>query len=161
VCNRWSVAITQRSGRAFRSILNFTPGSDSTITRKRVRPSADIWTWCCSVSCWRALAEPPAMAYQADELLTVWASAEAAEAEGKELERRAKRYGLSVTLSATQIGRPLEATAFRRRRTSAELDAYAVRGSLTGGSQSREPVAHHGANRPRRAPCADGSDSTI
>jgi exoribonuclease-2 len=78
-----------------------------------------------------ALAQPPAMAYQADELLTVLASAEAAEAEGKELERRAKRYWTLRYLERNAIGRPLEATAFRDG-ASAELDAYAVRGSLRG-----------------------------
>lgn len=87
-----------------------------------------------------ALAQPPTVAYQADELLTVLANAEAAEAEGKELERRAKRYWILRYLERTAIGRPLEATAFRDG-ASAELDAYAVRGALRGApnlaSQSR------------------------
>jgi exoribonuclease-2 len=87
-----------------------------------------------------ALAQPPSVAYQADELLTVLANAEAAEAEGKELERRAKRYWILRYLERTAIGRPLEATAFREGAT-AELDAYAVRGALRGApnlaSQSR------------------------
>jgi exoribonuclease II len=87
-----------------------------------------------------ALAQPPSVAYQADELLTVLANAEAAEAEGKELERRAKRYWILRYLERTAIGRPLEATAFRDG-ASAELDAYAVRGALRGApnlaSQSR------------------------
>jgi exoribonuclease-2 len=78
-----------------------------------------------------ALAQPPARAYQADELLTALASAEAAEADGKELERRAKRYWTLRYLERNAIGRPLEATAFRDG-ASAELDAYAVRGSLRG-----------------------------
>jgi exoribonuclease-2 len=87
-----------------------------------------------------ALAQPSTVAYQADELLTVLANAEAAEAEGKELERRAKRYWILRYLERTAIGRPLEATAFRDG-ASAELDAYAVRGALRGApnlaSQSR------------------------
>jgi len=87
-----------------------------------------------------ALAQPPTVAYQADELLTVLANAEAAEADGKELERRAKRYWILRYLERTAIGRPLEATAFRDG-ASAELDAYAVRGALRGApnlaSQSR------------------------
>ena len=87
-----------------------------------------------------ALAEPPSVAYQADELLKVLANAEAAEAEGKELERRAKRYWTLRYLERNAIGRPLEAVALRDG-ASAELDAYAVRGSLHGApnlaSQSR------------------------
>jgi len=87
-----------------------------------------------------ALAQPQSVAYQADELLTLLANAEAAEAEGKELERRAKRYWILRYLERTAIGRPLEATAFRDG-ASAELDAYAVRGALRGApnlaSQSR------------------------
>ena len=78
-----------------------------------------------------ALAQPPALAYQADQLLTVLANAEAAEAEGKELERRAKRYWILRYLERTASGRPLEATAFRDG-ASAELDAYGVRGALRG-----------------------------
>jgi exoribonuclease II len=87
-----------------------------------------------------ALTQPPSVAYQADELLTVLANAEAAEAEGKELERRAKRYWILRYLERTAIGRPLQATAFRDG-ASAELDSYAVRGALRGApnlaSQSR------------------------
>lgn len=78
-----------------------------------------------------ALARPPSGAYQADELLTVLANAEAAEAEGKELERRAKRYWILRYLERNALGRPLEATTLRDG-ASAELDAYAVRGSLRG-----------------------------
>jgi exoribonuclease II len=78
-----------------------------------------------------ALAEPPSVAYQADELLTVLANAEAAEAEGKELERRAKRYWILRYLERNALGRSLEATALRDG-ASAELDAYAVRGTLHG-----------------------------
>ena len=87
-----------------------------------------------------ALAHPSSIAYQADELLTVLANAEAAEADGKELERRAKRYWTLRYLERNALGIPLEATVFRDG-ASAELDAYAARGSLRGaprlGSQSR------------------------
>lgn len=87
-----------------------------------------------------ALAEPPSVVYQADELLTVLANAEAAEAEGKELERRAKRYWILRYLQRNALGQPLEAIALRDG-ASAELDAYAVRGTLHGApnlaSQSR------------------------
>jgi exoribonuclease II len=87
-----------------------------------------------------ALAEPPTLAYQADELLTVLANAEAAEAEGKELERHAKRYWILRYLERNALGLPLEAIALRDG-ASAELDAYAIRGSLHGApnltSQSR------------------------
>jgi exoribonuclease-2 len=86
------------------------------------------------------LTQPPTLAYQADELLTVLANAEASEAEGKELERRAKRYWTLLHLERTARGRPLEATAYRDG-ASAELDAYGVRGALRGApnlaSQSR------------------------
>ncbi|HVC45142.1 MAG TPA: ribonuclease catalytic domain-containing protein [Candidatus Binataceae bacterium] len=79
-------------------------------------------------------------AYQAEDLLGVMANAEAAEAEGKELERRAKRFWILRYLERTAIGRPLEAIALRDG-ASAELDAYAVRGTLHGApnlsSQSR------------------------
>ncbi len=78
-----------------------------------------------------ALAQPPSVAYQAEELLAVLANAEAAEAEGKELERRAKRYWTLRYLERNALGHPLEATALRDG-ASAELDAYAVRGSLRG-----------------------------
>jgi exoribonuclease-2 len=87
-----------------------------------------------------ALAEPPSVAYQADELMTVLANAEAAETEGKELERRAKRYWILRYLERNAQGRELEAIVLRDG-ASAELDAYAVRGSLHGApnlvSQSR------------------------
>ena len=87
-----------------------------------------------------ALAEPPSVAYQADELLKLLANAEAADAEGKELERRAKRYWTLRYLERHATGRPLNAVALRDG-ASAELDAYAVRGTLHGApnlaSQSR------------------------
>jgi len=78
-----------------------------------------------------ALSEQAAAAYQPDELLTVLAAAESAEAEGKELERRAKRYWILRYLERHALGRPLEAIVLRDG-ASAELEAYAVRGSLRG-----------------------------
>ncbi len=78
--------------------------------------------------------------YQPDELLSVLATAENAEAEGKELERRAKRYWTLRYLERHALNRPLEATVLRDG-ASAELDAYVVRGTLHGApnaaSQSR------------------------
>jgi hypothetical protein len=59
------------------------------------------------------------------------ANAEAAEADGKELERRAKRYWTLRYLERNALGLSLHATALRDG-ASAELDAYAVRGSLRG-----------------------------
>jgi exoribonuclease-2 len=70
-------------------------------------------------------------AYLPDELLNVLAAAESAESEGKELERRAKRYWILRYLERHAIGRQLEAVVFRDG-ASAELDAYAVRGTLHG-----------------------------
>ncbi len=78
-----------------------------------------------------ALSEQAAAAYQPDELLTVLAAAESAEAEGKELERRAKRYWILRYLERHALGQPLEAIVLRDG-ASAELEAYAVRGSLRG-----------------------------
>jgi hypothetical protein len=72
--------------------------------------------------------------------MTVLANAEAADTEGKELERRAKRYWILRYLERNAQGRELEAIVLRDG-ASAELDAYAVRGSLHGApnlvSQSR------------------------
>lgn len=79
-----------------------------------------------------ALCSPGASVYRAEELLTVVASMESTEAEGKELERRAKRYWILRYLSEHEIGRPLEAQV-TREGMSAELSAYAVRGALRGG----------------------------
>jgi len=78
-----------------------------------------------------ALSRPDAPVYRTDELLTVLANAENADAEGKELERRAKRYWTLLYLQRTQLDRPLEALAFREG-ASAELLDYAVRGALRG-----------------------------
>ncbi|HXR36909.1 MAG TPA: ribonuclease catalytic domain-containing protein [Candidatus Binataceae bacterium] len=78
-----------------------------------------------------ALAHPGAAVYRTDELLTVLANAESADSEAKELERRAKRYWTLRYLQRSQLDRPLEALAFREG-SSAELIAYAVRGTLRG-----------------------------
>ncbi len=81
--------------------------------------------------------------YQADELLAVIANAEASEGASKELERRAKRYWTLRYLERETLGAPLEAIVMRDG-ASAELAAYAVRGSLHGApnvaSQSRITV---------------------
>jgi exoribonuclease II len=73
-------------------------------------------------------ASPP---YEAEELLAVLATAENVEAEGKELERRARRYWTLRYLELKALNRPLKATVLRDG-ASAELDDYAVRGSLRG-----------------------------
>lgn len=90
-----------------------------------------------------ALAEPPSVAYQADELMKLMANVEATEADGKELERRAKRYWILRYLERHAAGRELDAIVLRDG-ASAELDAYAVRGTLRGApnlaSQSRIAV---------------------
>jgi exoribonuclease-2 len=73
--------------------------------------------------------EPRTTIYEADELLRLLAAAENAETEGRELERRAKRYWLLRYFQQYLRGRPLEAIV-QRGGTSAELDDYAVRGTL-------------------------------
>lgn len=78
-----------------------------------------------------ALPEHGATAYQPEELLNVLAAAENADADGKELERRAKRYWILRYLERHALNQPLEAIVLRDGAT-AELDAYAVRGSLRG-----------------------------
>lgn len=78
-----------------------------------------------------ALAHPGAAVYRSDELLTVLANAESADSEAKELERRAKRYWTLRYLQRSQLDRSLQALAFREG-SSAELIAYAVRGTLRG-----------------------------
>jgi exoribonuclease II len=70
-------------------------------------------------------------AYDRDELMAVMAAAEATEAEGRELERRAKRYWTLVYLQRKLAEEPLEATVLRDG-ASAELTDYAVRGALRG-----------------------------
>jgi exoribonuclease-2 len=69
--------------------------------------------------------------YEADELLTVIANAEASEAASKELERRAKRYWTLRFLERECLGAPLQAIV-TRDGASAELFDYAVRGALHG-----------------------------
>jgi exoribonuclease II len=83
-------------------------------------------------------ASPP---YEAEELLAVLATAENVEAEGKELERRARRYWTLRYLELKALNRPLKATVLRDG-ASAELDDYAVRGSLHGAPHvpSRAPI---------------------
>jgi hypothetical protein len=71
----------------------------------------------------------------------VLATAENVEAEGKELERRARRYWTLRYLELKALNRPLKATVLRDV-ASAELDDYAVRGSLHGAPNvaSRAPI---------------------
>jgi exoribonuclease-2 len=69
--------------------------------------------------------------YQTDELLTVLANAEAADGEGKELERRSKRYWSLRYLERLGFDRLLPASVLREGG-SAELLDYAVRGTLRG-----------------------------
>lgn len=78
-----------------------------------------------------ALGETGARVYDANELLTILANTENAEAEAKELERRAKRYWILRYLERKARERPLGATALRDGQ-SAELNDFAVRGSLHG-----------------------------
>lgn len=81
--------------------------------------------------------------YDPEELLRLLANAEASETEGRELERRAKRYWTLRYLERNALGVPLEATVLRDGAT-AELDAYGIRGSLNGApnvaSQARVSV---------------------
>jgi exoribonuclease II len=78
-----------------------------------------------------SLSDSPAPPYNADEILAVMANAESAEAEAKELERRARRYWTLLYLRRHAPGRELAATV-TRDGVSAELDDYAVRGALRG-----------------------------
>ena len=78
-----------------------------------------------------AVTERRAVIYEPNELLGLLAGAENAETEGRELERRAKRYWLLRYIQQHLLGRQLEALV-QRGGTSAELDAYAVRGALHG-----------------------------
>ncbi|MGZ6243006.1 MAG: ribonuclease catalytic domain-containing protein, partial [Candidatus Binataceae bacterium] len=80
-----------------------------------------------------ALADSSAQPYDADEILAVLANTENAEAEAKELERRARRYWTLRYLQRHAVGRELAATV-TRDGASAELDDYAVRGALRGAS---------------------------
>lgn len=78
-----------------------------------------------------ALADSSAPPYDADGILAVLANTENAEAEAKELERRARRYWTLRYLQLYAVGRELAATV-TRDGVSAELDDYAVRGALRG-----------------------------
>jgi exoribonuclease II len=78
-----------------------------------------------------ALADSSAPPYDADGILAVLANTESAEAEAKELERRARRYWTLRYLQRHAVGRELAATVIRDG-VSAELDDYAVRGALRG-----------------------------
>ena len=78
-----------------------------------------------------ALADSSAPPYDADGILAVLANTENAEAEAKELERRARRYWTLLYLQRYALGRELAATV-TRDGVSAELDDYAVRGALRG-----------------------------
>jgi exoribonuclease II len=78
-----------------------------------------------------ALADASAPPYDADGILAVLASTENAEAEAKELERRARRYWILRYLQRHALGRELAAMV-TRDGASAELEDYAVRGALRG-----------------------------
>ena len=69
--------------------------------------------------------------YTVDELLTVLAGAENAEASGRELERRAKRYWTLRYLERHALDGPILAYVAREGQ-SAELADFAVRGTLHG-----------------------------
>ncbi len=78
-----------------------------------------------------AIAGSATLPYDADSILSVLANTENAEAEAKELERRARRYWTLAYLQRHACGRELSATV-TRDGVSAELDDYAVRGALRG-----------------------------
>ncbi|MGC2754989.1 ribonuclease catalytic domain-containing protein [Candidatus Binatus sp.] len=69
--------------------------------------------------------------YTVDELLTVLAGAENAEASGRDLERRAKRYWILRYLERHALDGPIVAYVVREGQ-SAELADFAVRGTLHG-----------------------------
>src|SRR5271154_1881435 len=69
--------------------------------------------------------------YTVDELLTVLAGAETAEASGRELERRAKRYWTLRYLERHAVDGPILAYVAREGQ-SAEVADFAVRGTLHG-----------------------------
>jgi exoribonuclease-2 len=69
--------------------------------------------------------------YTVDELLTVLAGAENAEASGRELERRAKRYWILRYLERHAVDGPILAFVAREGQ-SAELADFTVRGTLHG-----------------------------
>jgi exoribonuclease-2 len=70
-------------------------------------------------------------AYQREELMNVLAAAENVEAEGRDLERRARRYWTLRYLQSGLGDRPLSAIV-TRDGGGAELEAYGVRGALRG-----------------------------
>jgi exoribonuclease-2 len=78
-----------------------------------------------------ALSEHPVSIYTVDELLAVLAGAENAEASGRELERRAKRYWILRYLERHAMDAPILAYVMREGQ-SAELADFAVRGTLHG-----------------------------
>ncbi|HUO04183.1 MAG TPA: ribonuclease catalytic domain-containing protein [Candidatus Binataceae bacterium] len=78
-----------------------------------------------------ALSGTGTSAYSEDELLSVLAGAENAEAAGRDLERRAKRYWILRHLERTAGGTPLCAFV-TREGASAELIDFAIRGTLHG-----------------------------
>ena len=78
-----------------------------------------------------ALADSSAPPYDADGILAVLANTENAEAEAKDLERRARRYWTLRYLQRHALAHELAATV-TRDGVSAELDDYAVRGALRG-----------------------------
>jgi exoribonuclease-2 len=84
-----------------------------------------------------ALARPDRFAYTQEELLAVLAGAENAEADGRELERRAKRYWTLRYLERHATDSELNAIV-TREGASAELADYGVRGTLHGAPH--EPV---------------------
>jgi exoribonuclease II len=79
--------------------------------------------------------------YDADGILALLANTENAEAEAKELERRARRYWTLRYLERHALGTELAATV-TRDGVSAELDDYGVRGALRGASNisSQSPI---------------------
>lgn len=79
--------------------------------------------------------------YDADGILALLANTENAEAEAKELERRARRYWTLRYLERHALGTELAATV-TRDGVSAELDDYGVRGALRGASNisSQTPI---------------------
>ncbi|HUY26916.1 MAG TPA: ribonuclease catalytic domain-containing protein [Candidatus Binataceae bacterium] len=78
-----------------------------------------------------ALTNPGTQAYSVDELLTVLAGSENAEASFRDLERRAKRYWTLRFLERAGAEIPMRALA-TRDGAGAELVDYAVRGTLRG-----------------------------
>jgi exoribonuclease-2 len=78
-----------------------------------------------------ALSDTPAQKYDQEELLTVLANAESAEASSRELERRAKRYWILRYLERQGLDQPYSAYVTREGQ-SAELADSVVRGTLHG-----------------------------